>query len=401
MDSTAPTALYVHVPFCVSKCRYCDFYSLPGAEALMQPYVEAVARELALREIAPSTMKTIYLGGGTPTALPPGPMEGLLALLAPLLCVGGEFSVETNPCSITASRARLFAGAGVNRMTVGAQSFDDAELAMLGRAHQSVDIVRAVEQIRAAGCENIAMDLMYALPGQSEASWRRSLEMALSLDIAHLSAYALSYEQGTALEAERRAGRIHDMPDEQQRRLYDLAREILHQAGMEHYEISNFARPGRPCRQNLVYWHNQPYIGVGPGACSYEGGIRATHSPDLEGYIRRLRSGQMPEGQQERITGRLAMAETLMLGLRLRGGVRIEAFTRRHGLSPADAFPRSIPHHLTGGWLVRREGALCLTDEALFVSDEVLGDIVAEAMDHDTLRNSAEGSHWTGNAADA
>lgn len=382
--ATAPAAaLYVHVPFCRAKCRYCDFYSHPADEETLDAYVSAARTELALREasLAPS-LQSVYFGGGTPTLLGPKRLARLLEAIRPRTTDETEITVETNPGVLDAATVSAMRDGGVNRVSLGAQSFDDGELTTLGRQHRAEDIGRAVEILRAAGMENLSLDLIYAIPGQSRFSWRRSLQAAVDLAPQHVSCYALSFEEGTALEADRLAGRVEETDEQTQRDRFEEAVEFLGAAGFEQYELSNFARPGRRCRQNLTYWQNHPYLGLGPAACSYLGGVRRTHSADTAAYLRALHSDPPhppPPSWEERLTGRKAMAETLMLALRLIEGVEISAFQQRFGCAPTEAFPHTFRRYLSQGAVVATPTHLRLHRDSLFTSNCILADLLAEA----------------------
>ncbi len=375
-----PAALYIHVPFCVRKCRYCDFYSVPLSASPADAYVEAAAAEIDARagELA-TPLESVFVGGGTPTALGGERLAALLAALAGLIDGSTEVTVEANPGTIEAGLARRLADLGVNRVTLGAQSFEAGELATLGRIHSAGQTGEAVAAIRRAGITNVGLDLIYGIPAQTLATWRRTLREALALSPEHLSCYALSFEAGTPFARDLAAGRLAEMPDDDQADCHAAAVETLTAAGFGHYEISNFALPGRACRHNLTYWHNRPYLGIGPAAASYVGGVRWTNRPDLDGYVASVRAGERPAADAERLTGRAALAEALMLGLRLTQGISREELARRFGADPIAAFPGSIARHQRTGALVVTPSRLRLAPGALFVADTVLADILAEA----------------------
>lgn len=380
-DNERGGALYVHVPFCRAKCRYCDFYSHVDAPEVMDAYLEAVLAEQRLRasEIR-RPITSLYFGGGTPTALGADRLKRLLRALTPLTGEDAEISVETNPGTVDAAVAEALVEGGVNRVTLGAQSFNDEELAFLGRIHRAEDIAQAAEILRVAGVANLAMDLIYALPGQSSASWEHTLAVAVSLQPRHVSCYALSFEDDTPLGDDLQAGRVEEVDDETQRGMFDRAVEFLQTAGYEHYELSNFAQPGCRCRQNLVYWRNESYLGLGPGACSYLHGIRRTNPPDTAAYVHHLTASPPtpPPSRKEQLTGQAAMAETLMLGLRLTEGVEISTFTRRFGLAPTEAFPVTFQRYLRQGSVQVTPTHVRLHRNALFTSNCILADLLGE-----------------------
>jgi oxygen-independent coproporphyrinogen-3 oxidase len=373
-------ALYVHVPFCRSKCRYCDFYSRHAQPSDVEAYLAALEREWAARRgCLGRPLKSVFVGGGTPTVLGAEGLRRLLGLFADFLGPATEFTVEANPGTVDASVAEALAAGGVNRVTLGAQSFDPAELAFLGRTHRAGQVGEAFDLLRAEGIENLGLDLIYAIPGQSPAGWRESLRRGVELAPRHVSGYALSVEEGTPLAADLRAGRFEQMSDELQRVMYYQAVDQLSAAGLKQYEISNFSAPGAACRQNLTYWRNDSYLGLGPAACSYVGGERRTNRPDLEAYGSALGEGRLPPAAGERLEGREAMAETLMLALRLRAGVDVGEFRRRFALSPQEAFGRTLRRYANLGALEVSETTVRLTREAMFTADCVLADILAEA----------------------
>jgi oxygen-independent coproporphyrinogen-3 oxidase len=351
-----------------------------------EAYIAAVAAELEMRRHDLTLpLRTCYVGGGTPTALPPGLLRQLLTMLSPMLADDAEFSIETNPATITEEVAQILAESGVSRVTLGAQSFQPAELEVLGRLHGPDDIARAAGLLREAGMDNLAVDLMYAIPGQSMASWSASLAAAVVLNPAHLSCYALSFEEETPLATDLRAGRVSEMDEERQRSMYYRAVETLTEAGYEHYELSNFARPAGKCRHNLVYWRNEPYLGIGPAACSFVDGRRWSTTRDMDAWLAAIDDTprRLPPGEAEMLPPRAAMAEAMMLGLRMIDGIDEDAFAARYGARPDEAFPASISRHIELGMLERSGGRLRLAREALFISDAVLADIIYEGLNED------------------
>lgn len=381
---TAPVgALYVHVPFCAAKCRYCDFYSLAHDEALAGRYLQAALAELRLAgHCLHAPLRSIFVGGGTPSVLGPARLGELLAALQALADDHTEFSVEVNPGTLDAALAGVLADSGVTRINLGVQSLDDRELAVLGRIHTADQASQSVALLRETFGNKplrLGLDLIYALPGQTLETWRASLEAALALEPQHLSCYALSYEAGTPLADDLHAGRLTEMDEDTQERCYRLAIEQATRSGLKHYEISNFAQPGFQCRHNLTYWHNLPYLGVGPSAASYVGGVRRTNTRDLGAWLAAIEAGHMPPCECESLTGRRLMAETLMLGLRLIEGVDRQAFADRFGADPLEAFPRTADKYLRLGALIVNPSNIRFSSQSLFVSDLILADLLAEA----------------------
>ncbi len=374
-----PRALYVHVPFCRRRCRYCDFYSLVFDPRLGKRFVRSVLAELAANvNLLGRPVESIYIGGGTPTALGQDLLAELLAGLAGLADKDTEFTVEANPATIDGPVAALLVQSGVNRVSLGAQSLVAAELAVLGRLHGPEEVGQAVAELRNAGIENLSVDLIYGIPSQTAESWRYSLDQTLSLAPEHLSCYSLSFEEGTPLGDDLAAGRVCEMDEELQRSCYYEAIDRTAQAGLQQYEISNFARPGRASRHNLTYWQNRPYLGIGPGAAGYIDGVRRTNVADLDAYVSACEAGESPPARRECLTGRHQMAEALMLGLRLTGGLDRPRFACRYGQDPLAAFPRTFARYEAVGAVKVDESIIRISREALFVSDAILADIISE-----------------------
>jgi len=375
--SRAPVGLYIHVPFCVRKCRYCDFASRPFSARELERYLDALKREIAQRPdgVVPST---VYIGGGTPTALPEADLERLLALVRE--AVGSarveEWTCEANPGTLTAAKARALRAAGVNRLSLGAQTFDADQLLRLGRTHTAEAIGEAVACARAAGFDNIGLDLLYALPGQSPSEAERDLERALALLPEHLSLYALTIEDGTPFAAERDAGRLAAADDETARAQYDRARALLAGAGYIHYEISNFARPGFEGRHNSLYWSGGEYLGFGPSAHSHWRGARRGNFQGLEEWAAALSKGWKPIAFEERLDPAARARETLVFGLRRIAGWQREDFRRATGFDYDELRGPEIEDLERDGLLERGPEGLRLTEGALFVSDAVFRELI-------------------------
>lgn len=354
--------LYCHIPFCLRKCAYCDFFSLPAPSAgQLAAYPGQLLQQLELSGNAwPGPLTTIFFGGGTPSLLPAAAIARILTAaeqrfgFAPDI----EISLEANPGTVTGSQLQGLRAAGVNRLSLGAQATDDAALAGLGRLHRHAETVAAVAAARAAGFSNLSLDLIYARPGENRATLHRDLDRILALEPQHLSCYALTVEEGTPLATAHASGAValpdEDAEAEQYRALHDR----LTRAGFLHYEISNFARPGYACRHNLGYWQRQPYLGLGPGAHSFldQGwGERRCVPPDVEYFAARLAAGGDPDESLEVFDRTGAMVETLYLGLRTADGVSETAFQQRFAVGVAEAFPAAVARcgerlHLQDGY---------------------------------------------------
>ncbi len=332
--------LYIHVPFCIKKCRYCDFYSKTDL-SLIPDYVTALVQEIRLRSKSivsqpKGNVATVYFGGGTPSLLGPRHLEAILKALdnAFKLCRQTEITFEANPGTLNDIQLKSLQGMGINRVSLGVQSFDPAQLALLGRIHSADDAVYAVEKVRAAGIENISLDLIYGLPGQTGDHLIRELDAALDLRPAHLSCYMLTLEPGTTLHAMHGRGKFLPMSQSDQVDLFCAVAEYLKARGWDHYEVSNFAtHTSLRSRHNCAYWQMVPYHGFGPAAHSYavksdtEGSTsykRFWNAPDLNGYINALKTGNLPASDSETLTLEQRRMEYVMVGLRTSMGLDIK-----------------------------------------------------------------------------
>ena len=362
--------LYLHIPFCRSKCDYCDFYSLPGGEDRMDGYLRALLRQLeeAVPGAAGHSVDTVYVGGGTPTVFGGERLTALLAAVGRLyrLAPGAEITCEANPDSAGEELLRALRRAGFGRLSLGMQSADAGELAAVHRRHTPEQTDAAVAAARRVGFENLSLDLICGLPGQTEESWRRTVEHALSLRPEHLSCYGLKVEEGTPLA--RRVAAGEELPDDDaQADRYLWTVERLARAGFRQYEISNFARPGYESRHNLRYWRLEPYLGFGPGAHSDFGGRRFAVPADLAGY---LAGEAVPEG--EAVSPWERGNEYLMLGLRTAAGIAGEEYRRRFGgdFAPLEELLSRFAGH---GWAERNGDRWRLTPAGFLVSNRLIG----------------------------
>ncbi len=395
-------ALYVHIPFCESKCPYCDFNTYAGIEPLMPAYVAALAREIEQwgAWLECPTLASVFFGGGTPSYLPPSDLQRLMDAIrgAFELPDSAEATLEANPGDCTSDRLLAMHDAGFNRVSIGVQSFDDGELVMLGRRHDAECAAQAVRDARSAGFDNVSIDLMFGLPDQPVSTWKRSVEQAVRLGTDHLSAYALTLEPGTPLEADVRLGRTREPDPDLAAEMYILAQAMLADAGLRQYEISNWAQQGRESVHNLAYWRSLPYLGVGPGAHSYlygtgaldAFGVRFANVNPPGAYIERVNawtadslldagaiSTAAATGYCEPVDSRDAMVETMMMGLRLNTGVADGAFRERFGGGIADAFPGPTAECIELGLLEWAGGALRLTEGGRLLGNEAFSRFVA------------------------
>jgi oxygen-independent coproporphyrinogen-3 oxidase len=369
-----PRAAYIHVPFCAHHCGYCDFAVVAGQDELVDRYLDALGAELASLE-KPQSVETLFVGGGTPTYLECRPLERLLDTLADWFILGPnyEFSVEANPGTLTAEKVTTLAEHGVNRVSLGAQSFHAAALQVLERDHQPSDVARAVQCLRRR-MDRVSLDLIFGVPGQGVIEWQQDLKQALALQPDHLSTYGLTYEKGTRLWKQKERGQIHPLDEETERVLYGVALDVLADAGFEHYEISNHARPGRRSRHNQVYWANEAYFGFGLGAARYVRGRRELNTRHLTTYLQRIAVGTSPVCQAEELEPEARARETISLNLRRAEGVERAAFRQQTGYDLEALAGPVLARHRELGLLADDGTRVYLTREGKFVADSVVAD---------------------------
>jgi oxygen-independent coproporphyrinogen III oxidase len=323
-----PRHVYLHVPFCARRCSYCDFSIAVRRVVPVGDYLEGIERELALRfpERERWPVETVYLGGGTPSRLGADGITGLLGTLRERLAWGdeAEVTIEANPDDVDESAARAWKAAGVNRLSIGAQSFDARVLRWMHRTHDESQIARALERARAAGIDNISVDLIFAIPDGLERDWRRDLDLALALEPTHVSLYGLTVEPGTPLGRWRDRGVVAEAPEERYEREFLEADRMLTAAGFEHYEVSNYALPARRARHNSSYWRHVPYVGLGPSAHSFDGGTRRWNIAPYAEWLEAVRQGRDPVEGQEVLSAEEREAERIYLGLRTVEGLALD-----------------------------------------------------------------------------
>lgn len=372
---------YVHLPFCRVKCGYCDFYSLPTIAELIDDLVDAIGEEIRRRD-PQRPVETVFIGGGTPTELSPPALQSILRSIADRLGRVAEWTVEANPTSTDELKLDALIRAGVNRISFGAQSFRPEELRVLDRHHDPRHIGVSVRAARRAGFDNLNLDLIFGIPGQSLSGWRDTLTRALDLGPDHLSCYALMYEEGTALTQLRRKGRIIPCDDDLEADMFELTIEQLTSAGFDHYEISNFALPGRQCRANVIYWENREYLGIGPSAVSYLDGIRCKNVADVRAYVERMRSDPAAvQVEGERLSPPARAGETAVQMLRLSRGIRVDRFSLLTGYDPRTLFAAPIEALSEQRLLQADEHSIRLTRRGMLLANHVMREFLVDEKD--------------------
>ena len=314
--------IYLHIPFCKSRCKYCDFFSTTQLER-REEYVQALLQEIDERVPNNTDIATIYFGGGTPSLLEKEQIERLLtALLNKSATRPTEITLEANPGDLTFEKLQALRQIGINRLSIGIQSFDDSELTFLGRRHNANQARQAVRDAQRTGFDNISIDLIYALPGETITTWQRDIDEALKLNIQHISCYCLSYEPGTPLTNMLDSGQVTQTDEETENTMFDELCARLKANGFEHYEVSNFALPGKHAQHNSSYWNDTPYIGLGAGAHSYDGQVRRWNIADLAAYVKRVLS-HSTYWEEETLTDEQKNIEYIMLGLRTSHGIKL------------------------------------------------------------------------------
>ncbi len=375
-------SLYIHVPFCIRKCRYCDFVSYTYDPEAARRYRVALLREMALyhERLAPQErqLKTIFIGGGTPTCLPEEDLAAILEGCSRYFqwLSGVEVTVEANPGTVDLQKLRTLRSAGVNRLSLGVQSSSAPLLKLLGRLHDFNQAVEAVHLARRAGFDNLNLDLIFAIPGQTLADWQGCLEKILDLQPEHISAYSLQIEENTPLARAVAEDGVIPCDEETELAMYRGVINMLTARGFEHYEISNFARPGYRCQHNLTYWYNRPYLGLGPAAHSCLGDERFYNVSSLEEYESCLLAGELPVAGCEKLSRSTMMAETVFLGLRLIEGLDLEKFAARFGENIEEVFGAQIKRLCSLGLVEIRSGRLRLTSRGLPLANTVFREFV-------------------------
>ena len=377
-------SLYIHIPLCVKKCAYCDFASFSGRMAQAERYVSAVCREIRAQAafFGRRAVRTVFLGGGTPTLLSGAQVQRLMDCVRDCfdLLPDAESTMEGNPGTLTTGNLRAYRAAGINRLSLGVQSLDDGLLAAIGRIHTAQDAQKAVQMARDAGFDNINLDLMYGLPGQSAAQWADTLERAIALAPEHLSCYSLILEEGTKLFDDIAAGRGALLPDEDELDEMDaLTLRLTRENGYVRYEVSNFAKPDRACRHNIVYWECLPYLGMGLNAHSDMDGKRFYNPADWEAYLQMAESDCLQRESEGEGGRESRMFERMMMGLRQVCGVDDTRFTRDFGVSARSVWPQTLGEMHEKALIAFNKERIALTGRGMQVMNGVLVHLMQES----------------------
>ncbi|MHB9782738.1 radical SAM family heme chaperone HemW [Streptococcus sp. 10F2] len=370
--NTKPRAAYVHIPFCTQICYYCDFSKVFIKNQPVDDYLRALMEEI--RAYEPGPVDTLYIGGGTPSALSAAQLEFLLEGLASIFDISQvqEWTLEANPGDLSQDKIEVMAKAGLNRVSLGVQTFDNRELKQIGRMHQEKDIYESIDQLKAAGFHNISIDLIYALPHQTMEQVQVNVEKALGLDIPHMSLYSLILENHTVFMNRMRRGQLNLPQEDLEVDMFHYIINRLKEAGFDHYEISNFCRPGYESRHNLMYWDNAEYYGLGAGASGYLNGIRYRNHGPIRHYLNAVAAGDARVYQEE-LSLKEQMEEELFLGLRKRAGVSIARFEKKFQRSFDEVYGSVVQQLIHEGLLIQEGDRLRTSQKGLF-----LGDTVAE-----------------------
>ncbi|MFK7693514.1 radical SAM family heme chaperone HemW [Paenibacillus sp. HJGM_3] len=377
-----PKAVYIHIPFCTNKCHYCDFNSYVLKGQPVQDYLDALEREMerTVTEVPARAIETVFVGGGTPTVLLPDQMRRFLQLVQtyfPDQAAGLEFSMEANPGTTDLEKLHAMKEGGVNRISFGVQSFDNALLLELGRIHNTDDVYRSLENAKAVGFDNLSIDLMFGLPKQTTAIMEDTLDKALALDLQHYSIYSLKIEENTLFHTLYHKNKLPLPDEEDELAMYLTIMRRLKEAGYEQYEISNFARPGRQSRHNSAYWRNESYYGIGAGAHGYMRGFRHVNIKGVQPYIEATRQG-LPILERFEVTEQEAMEDFMMVGLRQLRGVKREEFRAQFGRELQEVFAAPLQRLIAQGMLISDGEGYRLSEQGLLFGNDVFAQFLED-----------------------
>jgi len=373
--------LYLHFPFCISKCPYCDFNSYQLKEDnQISSYISALYQEITAysKKLKKSNITTVYLGGGTPTILSGVQIYNILEFCKNKFNIdkNAEITIEANPGTLDVEKLKLLIESGINRLSLGAQSFNNLFLKKLGRIHNTQDIIDSYSFAREIGFSNINIDIMFALPDQTTEDLQVTLKKAVSLKPDHLSLYNLTIKPGTEYYKKHKKGKLKLPTEDEEFDMYNRAINFLEESDFEHYEIANFARPYKRSMHNLIYWQNKPYLGIGAGAYSFIKGYRYMNYENPARYIKEIMSGKLPVDNGEKLSLRKRMIETIILGLRTKDGVGNKKFKTRFGVNLNDIFPEQIKKLVNLGLLQKDNYRIKLTKKGIFLANTVFREFV-------------------------
>lgn len=372
-----PTSAYVHIPFCTQICYYCDFSKVFIKNQPVDAYLQALIREFRSYDI--TELRTLYIGGGTPTSISAVQLDYLLTELIRDLNLNTleEFTIEANPGDLTVDKIEVLQKSAVNRVSLGVQTFNDKHLKRIGRSHNEAQIYSTIDALKTAGFQNISIDLIYALPGQTMDDVRSNVDKALSLNIPHLSLYSLILEHHTVFMNKMRRGKLHLPTEDLEAEMFEYIISEMERNGFEHYEISNFTKPGFESRHNLMYWDNVEYYGVGAGASGYLDGIRYRNRGPIQHYLKGVSEGNA-RLSEEVLSKNEMMEEELFLGLRKKEGVSIGKFEQKFGTSFEKRYGQIVQELQSDGLLKENNGFIQMTKKGLFLGDTVAEKFIVE-----------------------
>ena len=373
-----PTSAYVHIPFCTQICFYCDFSKVFIKNQPVDDYLQALKAEFEREEIR--QLRTLYIGGGTPTALSAPQLDVLLEFLTQNLDLSAleELTIEANPGDLTEDKIAVLANSPVNRVSLGVQTFDDQMLKKIGRSHQEKDIYETIGNLKKVGFDNISIDLIYALPQQTMEQVKVNVEKALGLDIPHMSLYSLILENHTVFMNRMRRGKLHLPQEDLEAEMFEYIIAELEKAGFEHYEISNFSKPGFESRHNLMYWDNAEYYGLGAGASGYVNGVRYRNRGPIQHYLKAIREEGHARLNEEFLKQKEMMEEEMFLGLRKKSGVSKQKFTDKFGVDFDQQYGAVVTELTEQGLLVPDKEIVRMTKKGLFLGDSVAEKFILE-----------------------
>lgn len=372
--------LYLHIPFCIKKCKYCDFVSYNQNNSMIDAYTDALIKEMNMykNRLIDYKIKTIFIGGGTPSILDINKLDEVVKQLHKKFNISGdiEFSIESNPGTLTKEKLKFYNSIGINRLSIGLQSFNNEILKFIGRIHSKEDFIENYYSARDAGFKNINIDLIYGLPGQNLNDWERTLQQAIKIKPEHVSAYSLKIEEGTTFHKLFEERKLNLPSDEEDRDMYHLGISLLNKNGIKQYEISNFSKAGYECKHNLIYWNNQEYLGMGVSAHSYLNKNRFSNFNDINEYIHSINSETLPVSAEEIKDKQDEITETIFLGLRLNKGLNLRKFNDRFGVSIFELYGEKIDKLVSLGLLTTEENHIKLTSYGMDVSNQVFVEFI-------------------------